>query len=147
MGLKKPAQSVPVVWLKFFGVVLLLRGRVLADGLVVEQVVRDIANCLLQALLEFLEILLIEEDLVFVVRKGAVSFLTALAFRDGQVIVVIAFCGFYIEKIRALSGAYGFGINVFGVTLLAVRPFKIFTVQLYYLRFFNFDFLVLLAFD
>ena len=52
---------------------------------------------------EFLEILLVEEDLVLVVAEGAVLFLTALAFGDGQVVIVVPLRGFHIEEISTLS--------------------------------------------
>ena len=45
--------------LKLLGVVLFLLGSVLADGLVVQEVVRYVADRLLQAFLEFLEIFLV----------------------------------------------------------------------------------------
>jgi hypothetical protein len=129
LELKKPAQIVPVKVLELVWGVLFFPGSELADGLVVKEVVKDVLHGVLKPFLEFFEVFLVEEDLVFVVGEGAVSFLAALAFRDGQVIVVIAFGGFYVKEVGALTGTHGLGINVFRIPLLAMGPLIIFTIH------------------
>ena len=119
-----------------FGSFLLFPRRVLADGLVVQQIVHDVAHGILKAFLEFLEVLLVQENLVFVVSEGAVPFLTALAFRDGQVIIVIAFGGFDVKKIGSLAGAYRLGVHVLLISLLSGETLVIFTVHTFVCFFF-----------
>ena len=78
---------------------------------------------------EFLEILLVEEDLVLVVAEGAVLFLTALALGDGQVVIVVPLRGFHIEEISTLSCTDRLRIDVLRISLLGSAPLKIFTVH------------------
>ena len=82
-----------------------------------------------QSLGEFFEILLVEEDLVLVVAESAVLFLTALAFSDGQVIVVVPLRGFHIEEIGTLSCTDRLRIDILRISLLGTAPLVIFTVH------------------
>ena len=75
----------------------------MADGLVVQKIMHNVAHGVLKAFLEFLEVLLVEENLMFVIREGTVPFLATLAFRNGQVKIVITFGGFDIKKIGSLE--------------------------------------------
>ena len=94
-----------------------------------QEVMHDIADGFLKAFLEFLEVLLVEEDLVFVVGERAVPLQAALAFRDGKVKIVVALGGLYVKKIGALTGANRFGVNIVRIPLLSVRTLVIFTVH------------------
>ena len=78
---------------------------------------------------EFLEILLVEEDLVLVVGERAVVLLTALAFGDGQIEIVVTLRGLDIEKVSTLSRTDRLRIDVFRVSLLGAGPLVIFTVH------------------
>ena len=81
-------------------------------GTFLEEAGTDVVDGVFQPLGEFFEVLLIKEKLVLVVGKGAVPFLAALAFGDGQIKVVIAFGRLYIETLGSLAGAYRLGVHV-----------------------------------
>ena len=78
---------------------------------------------------EFLEVFLVQEDLVLVVGETPVVFLTALAFGDGQVEIIVPLRGLDIEKIGTLSCTDRLRIDVFRVSLLGAGPLVIFTVH------------------
>ena len=54
---------------RFFRILLFVPAGILADGLVVQEIVHNVTYRVLQALLELLEILLVKENLVFVICK------------------------------------------------------------------------------
>ena len=72
-----------------------------------EAVCLDILDHLFESFREFLEVLLIEEDLVLVIGKMAVTVYLALAFCDRQV-VIVAFCGLDVKEVCTLSSSYRF---------------------------------------
>jgi hypothetical protein len=117
--------EVPAMGLEFF-VLLFLPWSILADGLVVQQIVQDVLDSLLETFLEFLEVFLVKKYLVLVKHERAVPLYAALAFRDGEIKVIVALRGLHVKEIRTLSGPDGFGVNVFRVSLLGVAPFIIF---------------------
>ena len=89
----------------------------------------DEGDSVLETFGKLLEILLVEEDFVFVVSESPVPLLATLAFGDGKIKVVVAFCSLHIEEVGSLAGTDRFRVDVFGVSLLGVRPFIIFTVH------------------
>jgi hypothetical protein len=116
--------------LEFFAFLILPRG-ILSDGLVVKKVVQDVLDSLLEPFLEFLEVFLVKKYLVLVKYERAVPLYAALAFRDGEIKVVVALRGLHVKEIRTLSGPDGFGVNVFRVSLLGMAPFIIFVHSVY----------------
>ena len=106
----------------------LVKGDVVA-GFFLQKPGPDEGDSVLETFGKLLEILLVEEDLVLVVGEGSVPLLAALAFGNGQIEVVVAFCSLHIEEIGTLAGADRLRVDVFGVSLLGIRPFKIFTVH------------------
>ena len=69
------------------------------------------------------------EDSWLVIDKASVAFLAAFAFGDGQVKVVVALRGLYIEEIGAFAGADGLGIHIFRGTLLTETSVVIVSVH------------------
>jgi hypothetical protein len=122
---KKPAWGDAGSVLEFVVFLVLPRG-VLADGLVVQEVVQDVLDGFLKAFLEFLKIFLVQENLMLVEHERTVPLYAALAFRDGKIKVVVSLRGLHVKEIRTLSGPDGFGVNVFRVALLGMAPFIIF---------------------
>ena len=86
--------------------VLLLPGGVLADGLVMEEIMHDVLHGLLKALGEFFEVLFIKENLMLVINERAVTLSAALALRYGKIVVVVAFGAFDIKEVSALTGPH-----------------------------------------
>lgn len=97
------------------------RAAVFSVRLVVGRVLFDEIDRFLQPLRELLEILLVEENFVLVVGETAVPFDTALAFGDGQV-VVITLGRLNIEEVGALPRPDGPGIHILTTTLTSVAP-------------------------
>ena len=104
-------------------------GRTLLLRRVAAEPAADEGDCVFQSFGEFLEILLVEEDLVLVVAEGAVLFLTALALGDGQIVVVVPLRGFHIEEVSTLSCPDRLRIDILRISLLGTAPLIIFTVH------------------
>ena len=64
----------------------------------------DVSDYFLKPFCEFLEVLLVKEDLMFVVGKMAVVVYLALAFRDRQV-VIVALGGLDVKEVCTLSSS------------------------------------------
>ena len=74
---------------------------------------------------------------MFVVSKGTVPFLAALALGYSEIEVVVAFGSFYIEKVRPFTGTDRLGVHILGISLLSVGALVIFTVNTF-VRFYVF---------
>ncbi len=77
---------------------------ILALGNVLEEILFHVSDHFLKSLAEFVEIFLVEENLVFVKGEAAVRFLSSLAFGDCEVVVVVALGCLNVEEIRTLAG-------------------------------------------
>ena len=69
-----------------------------------EAVVLDILDYLIEALLELLEILLVQENLVFVKGETAVRIVVSLAFGDGQIEILPSLRSFYVKEVGPFAG-------------------------------------------
>ena len=74
-------------------------------GYVLQEIAFHVGDDLFKTFPELVEILFVEENLVFVEGKAAVSFLPSFAFCDGQIVIVVTFCCLNIKKISSFSRA------------------------------------------
>ena len=108
---------------------ILFLGLLLALFNALEAGVADIVHHFGEAFGEFVEVLLVEENLVLVKGKGTVPFGAALAFGDRQIEVIVAPCRLHVEEIGPLAGADGLGINVLGIPVEGAAIVVIFVVH------------------
>lgn len=74
----------------------------------VKTIVLDVFDDLGETLGEFRKIFLVQENLVFVVRKRAVGIGAALALGDCEIIIILPSGGLYIKEISPFSGLHRF---------------------------------------
>ena len=96
---------------------------------VFETICLDVVDCLLEAFNEFLEVFLVKENLVLVIRKAAVCLYSSLAFRNSQEEVVTALRCLYIKEISTFPRSDRLGIHILPLTILRVSAVIIFTVH------------------
>ena len=96
---------------------------------ILEAVLPDILHDVGESFLEFVEIFLIEENLVFVIGEAAVPFLPPLALSNGEIVVVVALGGLDIKEVRALASPDRLRKNILGRTLLTIGPVVIVSVH------------------
>ena len=96
---------------------LYVREVVARNGLHDGAALLDVVYHFLQAVGEFLEVLLVEEDLMLVIDKPSVAFLPPLALGDGQVLIV-SLCRLDVKEIGALSRPYRLRIDIVAHTFL-----------------------------
>ena len=94
----------------------------------VEAVVFDVVYDFGKTFGEFLEILLVEENLVLVVGIAAVRIGAALAFCYGKVVVLVAPRGLDVKKVCTFPGPDGFGIDLVSVSAVEASVIVIFFV-------------------
>lgn len=88
---------------------------VLYDGFSMQALYLDVLDGIVQPFLEFFEIFLVQENLVFIKDKISVPFLSALAFRDGKIKILVPTGGLYIKEVGPLAGAHRFGIDILSI--------------------------------
>ena len=94
-----------------------------------ETVVPDVGDHLVQAFGEFLEVFLIEEDLVLVIVEGPVRIVATLALRDGEIEVLAALGGLDVEEVGPLPGPDGLGKYILRIPAVVPRRIIILSVH------------------
>ena len=104
----------------------------LGKGLVFQESLLNVFDSLLKSFREFLEIFLVEENLVFVEDERTITLHPALTLRNREVVVIVSFRCLYIKEVRTLPGTDRLRIYVFRVALPGITPFEIFTIHFFF---------------
>ena len=91
---------------------------------VLKKIVLHVGDYFFKSFLELVEILLVKEYLMLVEGETSVGFLLALAFSDGEIVVVISLGRLDVKEIGPLAGPYRLGPNICAEFLLTYKNKK-----------------------